>query len=87
MDIFKSTTLCMWVCGCVFSSSNSEDLARSKVLTLVYDPGFHLETPNVLFINQTLYGVTSAILIQALCSIIALKISDTQISSQRTFLW
>ena len=79
--------VCVCVCVCVFSSSNSEDLARSKLLTLVYDPGFHLETPNVLFINQTLYGVTFAILIQALCSIIALKTSDTQISSQRTFLW
>ena len=72
---------------CVCSALQTEDLVGSKLLTLVYDPGFHLEIPYVLFSNQTLYGVTSAVFIQTLCSIIALKTSDTQISSQRPFLW
>ena len=88
MHIFQqSTALCVCVCVCVFSSSNWEDLVGSKLLTLVYDPGFHLEMPYVLFGKQTLYGVTSAVLIQTLCSTIALKTSDTQISFQRPFLW
>ena len=86
MHIFqKSTAVC--VCVCVFRSSNWEDLVGSKLLTLVYDPGFHLETPYVLFGKQTLYGVTSAVFIQTLCSTIALKTSDTQICFQRPFLW
>ena len=45
------------------------------------------ELPYVLFGKQTLYGVTSAVFIQTLCSTIALKTSDTQICFQRPFLW
>ena len=95
---YSIVCVCVCVCVCVFSSSNWEDLVGSKLLTLVYDPGFHLEMPYVLFGKQTLYGVlllfylfiylfTSAVLIQTLCSTIALKTSDTQISFQRPFLW
>ena len=50
---------------CVCSALQTEDLVGSKLLTLVYDPGFHLEIPYVLFSNQTLYGVTSAVFIDS----------------------
>ena len=59
---YSIVCVCVCVCVCVFSSSNWEDLVGSKLLTLVYDPGFHLEMPYVLFGKQTLYGVTSAVL-------------------------
>lgn len=45
----------------MFNSPNQADLARSNLLNLVSDLGFHLETPYVLFSNQTLCGITSAL--------------------------
>lgn len=66
-ELKKNTTFSVYACvrahTSVFSSLSLEHLSRSKLLTLISDLGFHLETPYVLFSDQTLHDVIPAILI------------------------